>query len=541
MLDENLPTFYFKPSPDNNALKSFLYFTHNGSEPAPEYLFQKVDPALPQSKNKYASALGDAVAQDVIFGEVLIEPEFQQPTLSAAEIRAQNGNPPPPPVPLIPDSFAIQLYNPDQQVVVRGEKSAWTGKESWEFEMPQQSFRRPSASKLDRQQSDENLLAPRVMFRWKRDGKFTRDMTCYMTGTSVNGRKSKDPDITVAMFKHHGGSGSRGSHSVTIYEPNLQRVDVEDRKGLEVVILLGAEVIREIYLSPSRDSFNVLGAPAPSSNKRKNSRPVLAAGCASSGSPTAQAHLMTSAIGNGNGSGSGSGSGNGRSTPAAKSSSSPTTAAHNKPIASASSSSPHLPSSSSSSTPGAHQQQQRHHRGQSQGQATAAIDAETRRLRAMVEEEEREERERRARAEERRTKKMLEQEEREERRRRETEVARETERLRREYGVEGQDFGPRPSLPPRPAGGAATPAPQGSSSLHPHGNNGGGGGSFPPPPRPSSAEPRPRLGNGISRLFHSPSPQPGSSSSSNQQGGGGRRRGKSSDGPGMLKKKSTLF
>ncbi|RYP77688.1 hypothetical protein DL770_007034 [Monosporascus sp. CRB-9-2] len=470
MLDENLPTFFFRPSSDN-PLKSFLYFTHHGCEPTPEYLFQKVDPALPQSKNKYASALGDPVAQDVIFGEVLIEPEFQQPTLSAAEIRAQNGVTPPP-VPLIPDGFTIQLYNPDQQVTVRGEKSAWTGKESWEFEMPQQSFRKPSASKLDRQRSDEVItsLSPKTVFKWKRDGKFSKDMTCYMTGTSVNGKKSKDPDITVAMFKHG------REHAITIYEPNLQRVEVEDRKGLEVVFLLGAEVIREIYLSPSRDSFNISGV-APS--RRKNSRPLPG----TSSSPTPASHVMSGAMGN---------------VPPAKITP-PVTQQPTPPLG-----------------PSDH----------------AAIDVETRRLQAMVEQEERE-REKRDRAEQRRIKMMLEEEERE-RQRREAEVAKETERLRREYGVEGQDFGPPPSLPPRPTAGPSSRQDAGrppARSPRPH----AGQSSFETPPRPSSAEPRTH-GGALSRLLHLASPQPQSQLQKN-----GRRRGDSSEGPNMSKKKSTLF
>ncbi|KAI0480840.1 hypothetical protein GGR56DRAFT_292287 [Xylariaceae sp. FL0804] len=287
MLDENLPTFFFRQSSDK-PLTTILYFTQNGTEPAAEYQLQKLDPTLPQARNKYAIALGDATAQGVFFGEVVIEPEFQQPTLSAAEIRAQNSAPPAA-VPIIPDGFTIQLLNPDQFIAVRGEKSTWTGKESFEFEMPQQSFRMPSASTLDRQQSDPTAssLTPKITFRWKRDSKFSKDMTCYLTGRSVGGKRSKDPDITIALYKH------TREPCVTIYEPNLQRVDVEDRKGLEVVLLLGAEVIREIYLFPSRDSFNVSGAPP---NRRRNSRPMAN----SAGSPKpADPYAMSSAVGNG--------------------------------------------------------------------------------------------------------------------------------------------------------------------------------------------------------------------------------------------------
>ena len=37
---------------------------------------------------------------------------------------------------------------------------------------------------------------------------------------------------------------------LTIYEPNLQRVEMEDPKGLEVVLLLSAVVIKDLYFSP---------------------------------------------------------------------------------------------------------------------------------------------------------------------------------------------------------------------------------------------------------------------------------------------------
>ncbi|KAJ8105392.1 hypothetical protein ONZ43_g7444 [Nemania bipapillata] len=378
MLDENLPTFYFK-QPSDNPLSTLLYFTQNGSEPTPEYTLQKLNPALPEAKNKYAIAIGDASAQGVIFGEVLIEPEFQQPTLSAAEVRAHNGVPPPP-APIIPESFAIQLYNPDQQVVVRGEKSMWMGRETFEFEIPQQTFRMPSASQIDRQQTNPlaSSLTPKIMFRWKRESKFSKDMTCYMTGRSVGGKKSKEPDITVALYKHSKDT------AVTIYEPNLQRVEVEDRKGLEIVLLLSAEVIREIYLTPSRDSFNVASAPP---NKRTMTRPLAH----TPGSPKPDAYVMTSAIG--------------VSSPAKA----------NSPVTQ---------------------------------QPTPPQDSNARRQQTMSQQEERE-REKRDKAEQKRIKKMLEDEERE-RRKREAAVEKETQRLRKEFGMEGQDYGSRPNLPPRP-------------------------------------------------------------------------------------------
>ncbi|KAK8034861.1 hypothetical protein PG993_009856 [Apiospora rasikravindrae] len=451
MLDENLPTFFSRPSTEN-PLSTVVYFTQNGSEPAPEYTFRRPNPQRHESKNKFALGLGDASSQDVIFAEVLIEPEWQQPTLSAAEIRAQNGALPPP-VPLIPDGFVIQLYNPDQQVAVKGEKSTWTGKESWDFELPQQSFRMPSASQLDRQQNDPvaSELTPKVCFKWKRDSKFSKDMTCYLTGTSLAGKKNKDPDITIALYKQGREPG------LTIYEPNLRRVEVEDRKGLEVVLLLAAETIREIYLFPSRDSFNIPGVPPPA--RRKNSRPIPSS---SSSSPkpvssSSPAHTMSGGLGN-----------------------------------------------------------------------TAEIDAETRRLQAMVEQEERE-REKRDQAEQKRIKKMLEEEDKE-RRRRDAEVAQETERLRREFGIQGQDIdAQRPQVPPR-----------NSQQLHP--NSMAGFMAQPaPPPRPMSAEPphNSSMQGGLSSWWHAHGGRGGGPSQ--LPFGPSRRRGGSDAAPNNVQKKHSVF
>ncbi|KAK0711301.1 hypothetical protein B0H67DRAFT_584929 [Lasiosphaeris hirsuta] len=394
MLDDNLPTFRFRPSSDS-PLSNVLYFTKNGSDPAAEYVFRRADPALPASRNRYAAAMCDAINPDVIYGEVLIEPEWSQPTLSSTEIRAQaqNGGPPAPATAGAPDTFAVHLYNPDQSVSVKMVPGGWNKSDSWEFDMPVQTFRQPSASELDRQQGAPADLVPRILFRWKKDGRLSKDMTCYMSGTSLGGRKNKEPDITIAMFK-----AARDS-AVTVYEPNLHRVEIEDRKGLELVILLSAEVIKELYITPKMDIFNVQGGAPPvavNGGRRKNSRP----------SPPPAA-AMPGAIPQSLPPGAGS---------AAPAKPKPTVhfAANTAPAALAG------PAGAAARRP------------------SAEIEAETRRLQAMVEREERE-REKRERAEQKRIKKMLEEEDRE-RRRREAEVAKETERLRKQYGVEGQDL-----------------------------------------------------------------------------------------------------
>jgi hypothetical protein len=95
-----------------------------------------------------------------------------------------------------------------------------------------------------------------MTFKWRKDGKLTKDLACFLSGKSTNPdgtkRKNKEPDITVAIFK--------GLKEVTLYEPNLQRVEIEDLKGFEVALLLGAAVIRDIYFGNMKETFNIAGA-----------------------------------------------------------------------------------------------------------------------------------------------------------------------------------------------------------------------------------------------------------------------------------------
>ncbi|KAK0388406.1 hypothetical protein NLU13_4650 [Sarocladium strictum] len=414
MLDENLPTYHFQQSTEN-PLHTILYFTYQGSEPSAEYLIKRPPPS--DSPNQYAFGLFDIQYSHVLYAEILLHPEWSQPTLSAAELRAQGPNNQPPATAITPDGFTIDLYNPDQAVVVKPERSRWGRSDAWEFEVPERSFRTPTASKVDAEVGQELVpeLIPKVMFRWKRDSRLSKDMTCYMSGKSVGGKKNKEPDITVALFRQ-----ARHESNVTIYEPNMARVDVEDRKGLEVILLLTAEIIRDLYLVPRSDPFNTAGAPAPTPQQ-------IAAGRRRGSSP-----LHVSNAG----------------TPAA--------------VVPGAHASHKLPASSPSSQP---------------------VDAEARRLQEAFAREEREARERRDREEQQRIKRMLEEEEARERQRRQAEVDAETERLRREYGVQGQERrGSTPSLPPRPNGG-------GGLSPPPIAASGANGGWFSGPVRPTSAGP----------------------------------------------------
>jgi hypothetical protein len=135
--------------------------------------------------------------------------------------------------------------------------------------MPQNSFRLPSASALDRSQSDPVALVVtlKIAFKWKRDSKLTKDISCYLSGKSTAGRKNKEPDITVAMYK--------GGKNLTIYQPNMHRVEVEDAKGLEVVFLLSSAVIRDIYFNASREMFNIHPATTTPGRTRRKSNSSL--------------------------------------------------------------------------------------------------------------------------------------------------------------------------------------------------------------------------------------------------------------------------
>ncbi|KPI41606.1 uncharacterized protein AB675_9019 [Cyphellophora attinorum] len=256
MLDESLPTFRLKSNRVEKHNETYLYSQH-GAEFEPKYTLKHLDPQQHASKNRYAAALSDSYNSDVLYAEVLLIPEWTQPTLSAEQIRL-NGGVPPPPEPILPTQFAIQLYNPDQQVIVRHKPSKWNQSESWDFELPSQTFRAPSLSALDRSQDDPSISenTRRVGLRWKKDSKLSKDLVCFQSGKALNPdgtkNKNKEPDITLAIF--------HAQKEVTLYEPNLVRVDIEDVKGLEVIILLGAVVIRDVYFGSMKEVFNLTDA-----------------------------------------------------------------------------------------------------------------------------------------------------------------------------------------------------------------------------------------------------------------------------------------
>ncbi|KAK5954645.1 hypothetical protein OHC33_004368 [Knufia fluminis] len=273
MLDENLPTYLLKASKDKPKQNSTFLYSQFGNDFEPAYTLRHLDPEQPASRNRYAVAIYDAHNPDVLFAEVLLIPDWTQPTLSQDEIR-RNGGVTPAPEAILPTEFAIQLYNPDQQIVVKHKPASFASTATWEFEMPTQSFRTPSHSHLDRSQSDPTIseFTPKLALKWKKDGRLSKDLGCYLSGRALNPdgtkNKHKEPDITVAILKN--------LKEVTMYEPNMARVELEDLKGFEVTLLLGAVVIRDVYFGSMKETFNIAGRRKSSASSPLNITPLIA-------------------------------------------------------------------------------------------------------------------------------------------------------------------------------------------------------------------------------------------------------------------------
>ena len=447
MLDENFPAFFLKPASSGTKHHRDFFLSHHGSDPAPSYVLQYADPSSPSPnhKNCYAAALFDAWNPEVLFGEVLARPGWTQPTLSPEEVKKQGGVPPPP-QPILPQEFVVQLYNPDQQVRVELKEGKWGSSDTFVFSMPQDVFRMPSASSLDKGTSDPASLptTPKINFVWRKESKLGKDLTCFMTGRSTDTKKKsnrKDPDIAIGLW--------RQMRELTIYEPNVGRIDMEDPKGLEVVLLLSAIVIKDLYFSSRdqlRDMFNVSESPARklSAGGRRLSHTKSYVGMDGPPNPLSS-HPTTHGAPQ-------QGPMPIRTANDTKRNSLPRLQTSPPPRASSSTGAAAATKPPPMADP----------------RAQWELDAETARLKAEADRERREasrkrrEREKADEAEARRLQKLMEAEERESRRK-EAEIDRETERLRKLYGVKPlpqqdarrpQANTSRPQQPPRPVMGS---------------------------------------------------------------------------------------
>lgn len=409
------PAFFLKPNSSQQKCLWTVYFCQHGNDPEPAYSLRYPDPASSSSKNRYAAALCDPYVPDVVYGEVLIKPEWTQPTLSADVIR-QNGGNTPPPEPILPSRFTVQLYNPDQQITIHYKHKTWNTPASWEFDMPQHTFRQPSASTLDHASNDPARadITPKLRFSWRKDSKFSKDLTCLLSGKTTSmseGKtKNKEPDITVSIF--------RALRELTLYEPNLYRVEMEDFKGLEVVLLLGAIAIRDVYFTSIKDAFHVTNEPV------KLVKPTQTAAVGKNSKPQPQQPPAASGALNANSNTSGP------------------PGAPPRPTVT-------IPERETRPPP----QEQRLQHPQD-------IEAEKARRRRNQEAKNQEEA--------RRTKKLLEAEEKE-RRKRQEEIDKETRRLQKIYGREEQQVRqPKPRPPPRPGNPSFPPRPTGPTAQQYH-------------------------------------------------------------------------
>lgn len=348
---------------------------------------------------------------------MLVKPTWTQPSLSQEEIK-KNGGVPPPPQPVIPQDFTVQLYNPDQQIVITEKPGSWGSQPSYTFEMPQYTFRTPSVSSLDRQHSDPaaDATTPKIRFVWRHEGKLSKDLTCFLIGKSTDTQSKKkggkEPGIAVAIFS--------GYRNLAIYEPNLHRVEMEDYKGLEIVLLLTATVIRDIYCGQLKDCFNVGEAPRKNSGglmPRKSSSPLLNTAAGTAGPSQALPR------------------------PPSAGKSAAVNGLYGRPVQ------PQMNATPSNQRPVPPPPPD--------PRAQWEIDAETARLRAQAdserraEEQRRKERQKADEAEAKRIKKMIDAEEKE-RKRKQAEIDRETERLRKQYGDQSALMPPpKPVLPER--------------------------------------------------------------------------------------------
>ena len=272
-----------------------------------------------------------------------------------------------------------------------------------------QTFRQPSTSALDRTQSDPTAseVTPKINFKWKKDGKLSKDLICNLSSKSTNAdgskRKHREPDIPIAYFRH--------LRQVTVYEPNLSRVEMEDPKGLEVVLLLSAAVIRDVYFGQMREVFNITEAPKHNgATGRRTSSPIGVLAAAQGRVPSSQRFPSP------------------------------------KPIQYASPNSPPLPGN----RPPLRVETSNPRPPPTDPRSQWEIDVETTRLKKQVELEDRE-RKRAEQAETKRVKAMVEAE-RKEARRKQADIDKETDRLRREYAAEQrmmEQQAQRPNLPPR--------------------------------------------------------------------------------------------
>ncbi|CCX29561.1 Similar to hypothetical protein [Tuber melanosporum Mel28]; acc. no. XP_002835387 [Pyronema omphalodes CBS 100304] len=237
-LDENFPTYYFHPlSPTETAIK----FTISGSPPQQDYTLLRGDVA-----NTYSLSLHDAHFPTILYA-----------TLSSTV----SLTPESPPRIVLPKEFTINLHSPDHSITFTRHASILG--DSWEFTLPCHCFPQPTNSALD------TVYAPPVLdilkFRIKKEGGIISrpQLCCVLAG------EGNEPDTVLGMY-------SLGKNEMVVYESNFRRVELEDRKGLEILMVLGCRVVSEVY---GNDTMRVFNVPQQEGKRRPS------AGRATTGTP----------------------------------------------------------------------------------------------------------------------------------------------------------------------------------------------------------------------------------------------------------------
>jgi hypothetical protein len=162
---------------------------------------------------------------------------------------------------LLPAEFTLNLYNPDSSVRVELKHSTLRGN-YWEFSLPKRSFMFPTSSQLDAGYAPP--VSERMVFRWRKEGGVLsrQQLRCTLVSPGhlpgARGKEKKagatEPDITLCMYSGVGEKNGRGE--LVVYESNFRRVDIEDLKGLEMILVLGARVVNDIWFCATAISFN---------------------------------------------------------------------------------------------------------------------------------------------------------------------------------------------------------------------------------------------------------------------------------------------
>ncbi|KAF2860584.1 hypothetical protein K470DRAFT_270628 [Piedraia hortae CBS 480.64] len=238
MLDENLPTFYLSGET--------VLFAINGEEPRAVY-------------SLVGNVLRDAYFSDIIYGELGTHQNGGGHAGTEGDDRGRgdgsrvgagvgvssgggggsggsgskatlSNNAVPERERSLPHPLAITLHNPP--LIVPLTHTHTLLREHYTFSLPSQTFRHPSPSALDLTLPSPGELdtTPRVSFTWRERG---WGWGCYLSpSTPGSGMpRGKEPPILVAFAK---------GKEVTFYESNWKRVEVEDWKGLEVVLIISA-------------------------------------------------------------------------------------------------------------------------------------------------------------------------------------------------------------------------------------------------------------------------------------------------------------